>query len=174
MDSINFKGTLNVRVSLPSSKQYTKKHTLNQYKLVLGFTPTSFILITTLVSIRTTGFKVKPLHLAHAQYNYRVRTFLKGKRLFPHTALTKGSSLCKISVFSVNINYTVRNIYINIKFRTDNDLFNATLFSVSPSCLFPSGYCPICIIHSSHIIHLKTGVHLSRMTMCISFHIQQY
>jgi len=73
----------------------------------------------------------------------------------------------------VKINYILNNVQINLKFRMENGHFNATFF-VSPNCLFPSDYCPICIIHFSYRIHLKTGVHLSRMTGSISFHMQQY
>jgi len=109
-----------------------------------------------MVNIRTTGFDRKPLHFAHAQYNYRVRMFQKGNRLFPDTTRNKGSLLRKFSVFSVNINYILSNVQINLKFRTEN-----RHFFLSPSCLFPSGYCPICIIRTFLLKNSLKGGHTS-------------
>lgn len=117
---------------MPSSCSPQKKpYTVPVKYLVLGFTPTSFILITPLVNIRTTGFNIKPLHFAHAQYNHKVRTIQKGKRLFPNTARIKMSLLSIFSVFSTNINYILSDVKINSKFRMENGHLNATFFCVS-------------------------------------------
>ena len=86
MDSIKFKDMINVKFPCLLPTVHKKNHTLHQQNLVLAFTPTSFTQITPLVNKRATGCNIKPLHFAHAQYNYRVRKFQKGNRLFPDTA----------------------------------------------------------------------------------------
>jgi hypothetical protein len=85
--------------------------------------PTPFFPINPIVNRHTTGFDRKPLHFAHAQNNYRVRTFQKGNRLFSDTARNKASLLRMFSVFSVNINYILSNVQINLKFRKEKGHF---------------------------------------------------